>query len=157
MKQEQPSPPNERARPATSQLLTSMATAVIGVAGVEARLFGHTVLSMIGLTMVIALLIVGSCLFAGVAIAMVLADLQAFSMTSALLTVAFAHVLLAGLAFWRRRHITRDLSFNESRASIDSLLLLAQAVREGVAAPGNPERDHSASAQRRTHQARDDI
>lgn len=53
----------------------------------------------------------------------------AFSLTGALLMVALAHLVLAALAFWRLRHITRDLKFRESRASVNSLLTHAPISR----------------------------
>lgn len=89
---------------------------------VEARLFGHTVLAMLGLTLVVALLLVSSWLFIGAALVVALASLPFFNLMGALLTVALTHLVLAALALWRLRHITRDLTFRESRASVNSLL-----------------------------------
>ncbi|PWG65851.1 hypothetical protein [Sediminicurvatus halobius] len=94
---------------------------------VEAQLFGHTALAMIGLAVAIALLLVGAWLFSGAALVVALTGLQAFSATGALLTVALAHLALAGLALWRLRHITRDLTFRESRASVNGLLARARS------------------------------
>ncbi len=110
-----------------TRILKAISADMVRLAVVEARLFGHTVLAMIGLTVVIALLLVGGWLFTGVALVMVLASLEAFSLTGALLTVALAHLVLAGLAFWRLRHITRDLTFRESRAGVNSLLAHARS------------------------------
>lgn len=103
-------------------ILKSISADIIRLVWVEARLFGHTVLAMLGLTVVVALLLVSCWLFIGAAMAVALASLQAFSLTVALLTVALAHLVLAALALWRLRYITRDLAFRESRASVNSLL-----------------------------------
>jgi hypothetical protein len=111
-----------------AHILKTMSADMVRLVAVEARLFGHTALAMIGLTLVVALLLVGSWLFIGAALAMALASLQAFSLTGALLTVALAHLVLAALAFWRLRYITRDLTFRESRASVNSLLTHARSL-----------------------------
>ncbi|QEW07523.1 phage holin family protein [Nitrincola iocasae] len=95
---------------------------------VETKLFGHTLLAMIGLSLVIALLVIGGWLFTGAAVAMALVSLQAFSLTSALLTVALINLVLATLTFWRLRYITRDLTFRQSRASVNSLITHARTV-----------------------------
>lgn len=108
-------------------ILKSMSADIIRLVGVEARLFGHTVLAMLGLTVVVALLLVSSWLFIGAALATALTSLQAFTLTGALLTVALAHLVLAVLALWRLRYITRDLTFRESRASVNSLLSHARS------------------------------
>ncbi|MFN2349827.1 MAG: phage holin family protein [Thioalkalivibrio sp.] len=115
--------------------LKSMSADMVRLVVVETRLFGHTVLAMIGLTVVIALLLVGVWLFAGAALVMALASLQAFNLTGALLTVALGHLVLAGLAFWRLRHITRDLTFRESRASVNSLLNHARSQVDETGQP----------------------
>lgn len=111
-----------------SHLLKTISADMLRVVGLEARLFGHTVLAMIGLTVVIALLLVAGWLFAGAAVVMALAGLQVFSLAGALLTVALGHLALAALAFWRLRYITRDLTFRESRASVNSLLTHARST-----------------------------
>ncbi|WP_019627367.1 hypothetical protein [Thioalkalivibrio sp. AKL10] len=111
-----------------TQILKTLAADIARLLAVEARLFGHTVLMMIGLTVMIALLLVGGWLFAGASLVVALASLQAFSLTGALLTVTLAHLVLAALAFWRLRHITRDLTFRESRASVNSLLVQARSL-----------------------------
>lgn len=105
-----------------TRILKTVSADMVRLVMVEARLFGHTVLAMIGLTLVAALLLVCSWLFIGAALVIALASLQAFSLTGALLTVAMAHLVLAALAFWRLRYITRDLTFRESRASVNSLI-----------------------------------
>ncbi|ALP53576.1 hypothetical protein Tel_10765 [Candidatus Tenderia electrophaga] len=115
-----------------TRLLKAMSADMIRLVLVEARLFGHTALAMIGLTVVIALLLVGSWLFIGAALVMALASLQPFSLTGALLTVALAHLVLAALAFWRLRYITRGLTFRESRASVNSLLVHARSLVEAA-------------------------
>lgn len=102
---------------------------------VEARLFGRTALTMIGLTVAIALLLAGGWLFTGAALVMALASLHAFSAAGALLTVALVHVAVAALAFWRLRHITRDLTFRESRASVSSLLTQARSSDDASGPP----------------------
>lgn len=119
----------------TTHILKSLSADMLRLVGVEARLFGHTLLTMIGITVVIALLLVGCWLFAGAALVVALAGLGAFNLTGALLTVALAHLVIAALAFWRMRHITRDLTFRESRASANSLLTHA---RSPVDATGRP-------------------
>lgn len=108
-------------------ILKSMSADMVRLVVVEARLFGHTVLAMLGLTVVVALLLVSSWLFIAAALAVALASLQAFSLTGALLTVALAHLALAALVLWRLRYITRDLTFRESRASVNSLLTHARS------------------------------
>jgi len=116
-------------------ILKSMSADMVRLVVVEARLFGHTALTMIGLTVVMTMLLVSSWLFIGAALAMALASLQAFSLTSALLTVALAHLGLAALAFWRLRYITRDLKFRESRASVNSLLDHARSLVDAAEEP----------------------
>ncbi len=111
-----------------TRILKIMSADMVRLVLVEARLFGHTALKMIGLTVVTAMLLVSSWLFVGAALVMTLASLQAFSLTGALLTVALAHLVLAALAFWRLRHIARDLKFSESRASVNSLLNHARSL-----------------------------
>lgn len=105
----------------TTGMLKNLSADMARLVLVEARLFGHTLLAMLGLTLVIALLLVSSWLFIGAALVVALASLQAFSLTGALLTVALLHLLLAALAMWRLRYITRDLTFRQSRASIHRL------------------------------------
>jgi uncharacterized membrane protein YqjE len=117
--------------------LKALAADMLRLVAVEARLFGHTVLAMLGLTLVVALLLASSWLFIGAALVVALASLQAFSLTGALLTVALAHLVLAALAFWRLRYITRDLTFRESRASVNSLLNHARSQAD--AAEQRPE------------------
>lgn len=109
-------------------ILKTMSADMVRLVVVEARLFGHTALTMIGLTVVMAMLLVSSWLFIGTALAMALASLQDFNLTGALLMVALAHLVLAALAFWRLRHITRDLKFRESRASVNSLVTHARSL-----------------------------
>lgn len=117
-----------------TQILKAMAADIVRLVGVEARLFGHTVLAMIGLAAVMALLLVSSWLFIGAALAVALASLQAFSLTGALLTVALTQLVLAALIFWRLRHITRDLTFRQSRASVNSLLSHARPPADAAGA-----------------------
>lgn len=118
-----------------TRILKSLSADMVHLVAVEARLFGHTVLAMIGLTVVIVLLLVSSWLFVGAALVIALAGLQVFSLTGALLTVALAHLVLAALAFWRLRHITRDLAFRESRASVNSLLTHARSLIDAAGQP----------------------
>lgn len=122
-------------------ILKSMSADMIRLVGVEARLFGHTVLAMLGLTVVVALLLVSSWLFIAAALAVALASLQAFSLTGALLTVALAHMVLAALALWRLRYITRDLTFRESRASVNSLFSHARSSLVDAATERQPEEE----------------
>lgn len=110
-----------------TRILKSMSADMVRLVVVEARLFGHTALAMLGLTVVVALLLVSCWLFIAAALAVALASLQAFSLTGALLTVALAHLVLAALAIWRLRYITRDLTFRESRASVNNLLSHARS------------------------------
>jgi hypothetical protein len=119
----------------TTRILKTLSADMIRLVMVEARLFGHTALAMIGLTVLIALLLVSSWLFAGAALVIMLAGLQAFNLTGALLTVALAHVALAALAFWRLRYITRDLAFRQSRASVNSLLTHARSFVDTAEQP----------------------
>lgn len=124
------------------QALKTLSADMLRVVMVEARLFGHTVLAMIGLAVMIALLLVGGWLFAGAALVMALSSLQLFSLTGAILTVALVHLLLAALALWRLRYIARDLTFRESRASVNSLRIHARAVGDAIsveAARPHPE------------------
>lgn len=108
------------------RLLKSMSVDMLNLVVVEAKLFGYTVLTMMTLSLSIALLMVGGWLFT--AVALVLANLPAFSLTGALLTVALLHLVLAALVFWRLLFITRDLTFRESRTSMDSLLTHARTL-----------------------------
>lgn len=110
------------------RLLKSMSVDMLNLVVVEAKLFGYTVLTMMTLSLSIALLMVGGWLFTAVALVMVLANLPAFSLTGALLTVALLHLVLAALVFWRLLFITRDLTFRESRTSMDSLLTHARTL-----------------------------
>lgn len=110
--------------------LKAMSADMVRLVLVESRLFGLTALAMIGLSLVMALLLVSSWLFVGAALVMALASLQAFNLMGALLTVALAHLLLAALAFWRLRHIAGDLGFRESRASVNGLLGRARSLVE---------------------------
>lgn len=111
-----------------TRILKAMSTDMIRLVLVEARLFGHSALAMIKLTIVITLLLVSGWLFAGAALVMVLASLQAFSLTGALLTVALTHLVLAALAYWRLRYLTRDLRFRESWATLNSFFTLARSL-----------------------------
>lgn len=111
-----------------TEILKALVADLARVVVVETRLFGHTVLAMIGLTVAIALLLVAGWLFAGAALVVALANLQAFNLMGALLVVTLGHLVLATLAFWRLRHITRDLTFRESRASVNSLLAQTRAL-----------------------------
>ncbi|MGM0671336.1 MAG: hypothetical protein ACQETY_04335 [Pseudomonadota bacterium] len=120
-------------------ILKALLADLARVVAVETRLFGHTVLAMLGLTVAIALLLVAGWLFAGAALVVALASLQAFNLMGALLIVTLAHLVLAALAFWRLRHITRDLTFRESRASVNSLLAHAKSLGD-AAEPPPPER-----------------
>lgn len=130
-----------------THILRTISSDMVRLVVVEARLFGHTVLAMIGLTVIMALLLAGGWLFAGAALAMLLASLQAFSLAGALLTVALAHLVFAGLTFWRLRYITRDLTFRESRASVNSLLIHAQSVVAAVERQADLERQADAERQ----------
>ncbi|SFW97568.1 hypothetical protein SAMN02745752_00003 [Marinospirillum alkaliphilum DSM 21637] len=109
-------------------LIRSMLADLLKLIAVEAKLFGYTALTMVALSLSIALLMVGGWLFAGVALVMVLANLSVFSLTGALLAVALLHLVLAALVFWRLVFITRDLTFRESRASMDNLLTHARTL-----------------------------
>ncbi|WP_029681339.1 hypothetical protein [Thioalkalivibrio sp. ALR17-21] len=129
---------NEDSQDITSLLKTVFAD-LARVVAVESRLFGYTLLVMLGLVVAIALLLVASWLFAGAALVVALANLQAFSLMGALLAVTLAHLVLAGLTFWRLHHITRDLTFRESRASVNSLLAHAKSVGDAPDQPP-PER-----------------
>lgn len=102
--------------------LKGISTDLAHLFALEARLFGYTALTMFGLAVLIALLLVSSLLFIEVALVTALISLQAFSLTGALVTVALTNLALAILAYWRLRYITRDLTFRESRAGVNSLL-----------------------------------
>lgn len=111
-----------------AHILKNMSADIVHLVMVEARLCGHTALAMIGLTLVIALLLVGGWLFTGAALVVSLTSLQTFSLPGAMLTVALVHLLFAALAFWRLRYIRRDLTFRESRASVNNLLNNVQSL-----------------------------
>lgn len=111
-----------------AHILKAMSADMVRLVVVEARLCGHTALAMIGLTLVIALLLVGGWLFTGAALVVALTSLQTFSLPGAMLTVALAHLVFAALAFWRLRYIRRDLAFRESRASVNNLLNNVQSL-----------------------------
>lgn len=134
-----------------ARTVKNLSADMVRVVGVEARLFGYTVLVVIGLAVIIALLLVGGWLFIGAAAVMALASLQVFNPTGALLTVALAHLALAALAYWRLRRITRDLTFPESRASVNSLLDHARSPAD--AAGREPAEELSESAGWRTDKA----
>lgn len=116
-----------------ARILRTLSADMVRIVMVEARLFGYTALTMVVLSLVIALLLVGGWLFAAAALVVALASLQAFSLTGALLTVTLVHLLLAALAFWWLRHIARDLTFRESRASVNSVLTHARSLVDDVA------------------------
>lgn len=122
-----------------ADLLKTMLADIVHLAVVEARLCGHTALAMIGLTVVIALLLVAGWLFTGAALVVALTSLQAFNLIGAMLAVALAHLVFAALAFWRLRYIRRDLSFRESRASVNNLLTNAQSLVD-AAGQGSKEK-----------------
>lgn len=130
------------------QALKTLSADILRVVAVEARLFGRTVLAMIGLTVMIALLLVGGWLFAGAALVMALTSLQLFSLTGAILTVALVHLLLATLALWRLRYIARDLTFRESRASVKSLRIHARAVGDAISVEAARPRPESRQEER---------
>ncbi len=111
-----------------THILKTISTDMMRLLLVEARLFGHTALTMIVLSLVIAVLLVGGWLFTAVALVVALSSLQVFSLMSALLTVALAHLVLAAMVFWWLRRITRDLTFRESRASVNVLLGHARSL-----------------------------
>lgn len=111
-----------------TRILMTLSADLVRMVALEVRLFGHTVLAMLALTVMIALLLVGGWLFIGAALVMALASLQVFNLAGALLTVALAHLVIAVLVFWRLRFITGDLTFRESRASVDGLVTHARAV-----------------------------
>ena len=103
-------------------ILKNMSADMLRLVTIEAQLAGHTVLAMLGLSLAIAMLVLVGWLFAGAAVATALAALPAFNMAGALSTVALVHLLVAALAYWHLRSITRDLTFRQSRASAKSLL-----------------------------------
>lgn len=113
-----------------THVLKSLSSDVIRLVVVEARLFGHTVLAMVRLCLVIMLLMVGGWVLAGAAAVMALATLETFSLTGALVTVAMANFALAALACWRLRHITRDLMFHESWTSVNTLIAHARSLTD---------------------------
>jgi len=115
-----------------TRILRALSADLKRLVALEARLFGHTVLAMLALTVIIALLLVGGWLFFGAALVMALASFQVFSQAGALLMVALAHLVIAALMYWRLRFITRDLTFRESRASVDGLVSHARLVVAAV-------------------------
>lgn len=115
-----------------TRTLKNMSAEMVQLLAVEARLFGHTVLAMIGLTIVMSVLLVSSWLLVAAALAIALASLQAFSLTGALLTVAAAHLLLVALMVCYLRYMTRDLAFRESRASLNSLVTQSQVPADAA-------------------------
>lgn len=121
-----------------ASILKTMSADMVRLVVVETQLCGHTALAMIGLTVVIALLLVAGWLFTGAALVVALTSLQVFNLIGAMLMVALAHLVFAALAFWRLRYIKRDLTFRESRASINNLLSNAQSL---VDAAGHGSRE----------------
>lgn len=113
-----------------ASILRRLAAELLHLFVLETKLFGHTLLAMIGLSLVIALLLAGGWLFTGAAVGVALASLQIFSLTSALLMVALINLALAALAFWRLRYITRDLKFRQSRASVSNFITQAKSIVE---------------------------
>lgn len=116
-----------------SRILKTLSADMVRLLLVEARLFGHTGLAMIGLYLVFALLLASGWLFAGAAAVIALVSLQAFNLMGAMLTVALTNLLLAALAYWRLRTIARDLTFRESRASVNNMLIQARSLVDPAA------------------------
>lgn len=113
-----------------TSILRLLAADMLHLVVLETKLFGHTLLNIVGLSLLIALLLAGGWLFTGAAIGVALASLQIFSLTSALLMVALINLALAALAFWRLKYITRDLKFRQSRASVSGLINQAKSIVE---------------------------
>lgn len=131
-----PADADEEAQDITGILMT-MSADLVRLVVLEVRLFGHTVLAMLALTVIMALLLVGGWLFIGAALVVALASLPVFNLAGAMLTVALAHLAIVVLMFWWLRFITRDLTFRESRASVDGLvnharLVVGAAVQQAV-------------------------
>ncbi|MEX0624200.1 MAG: hypothetical protein WD251_09880, partial [Saccharospirillum sp.] len=114
-------------------ILKTLSADMVRLLLVETRLFGHTGLAMIGLYSVFALLLASGWLFAGAAAVFALMSLQAFHLVGAMLTVALANFVLAALAYWRLRTIARDLTFRESRASVNDMLIQARSLVDPAA------------------------
>jgi hypothetical protein len=95
---------------------------VMRLLSVDARLCGHTVLVMIALTVIAALLLAGGWLLAATAAVLMLSQLESVSPAGAFLAVGGVHIMLAGLVVWRLRVISRDLTFQQSRASLHRLM-----------------------------------
>jgi len=95
---------------------------VMRLLGVDARLCGHTALVMLALTVIAALLFAGGWLLAATAAVLMLGELDGVSLAGAFLIVGGVHIVIAGLVVWRLRVIARDLTFQQSRASLRRLI-----------------------------------
>ncbi|WP_417579265.1 hypothetical protein [Nitrincola sp.] len=67
-----------------TSILKNLLTDMLNLIVIETKLFGHTLLTMIGLSLVLAMLLVRWVAVPGAAVVIALASLQAFSLTSAL-------------------------------------------------------------------------
>jgi hypothetical protein len=121
----------------TAELLGLLASDLIGLAGLEFKLFGHTLVALSVLAAMMLLMLAGGWLFLTAAVAVALTSMQAFSVVGALLTVAALHLLLLGLMLWRTTFLNRDLTFRATRSSF--LDLATRMKNPSSAAVQHPE------------------
>lgn len=101
---------------------------MLSVVMVEARLFGCTVLAMFKLCVVIGLLLIAGWLFAGTAAVVALESLRTFNLIGALAVVSLFNLMLAALFIRWLGQMARDLTFRDSRVSVNALLAHARSA-----------------------------
>ncbi len=109
-------------------ILKSMPADMISLVMVETQLFGSTALAMLKLCVVIGLLLVAGWLFTSAAAVIILEDLSDIGLLAAVVIVALSNLGLAALLILRLRYIARDLTFRESRSSVNTLLAHARTL-----------------------------
>lgn len=110
------------------RILKSLPVDMLSLVTMETKLFGYTALAMLKVCVMIGLLLVAGWLFAGATAVIALEGLETFNLIGALLVVTLLNLVMAALLIWRLRHIARDLTFRESRASASTLLAHAQSL-----------------------------
>lgn len=112
------------------RMIKAIPADVLKVFMIEVRLFGHTARAMLKLCILIGLLLAAGWLFVGASVVVALESLQAFNLISALALVGVLNLVLAGLFIWWLKRMVRDLTFRETRCSVDTLLGHARSAVE---------------------------
>lgn len=105
-----------------AEALTGMVGDTARLLAVDARLCASTALAMLALALIASLLVVATWLLANAGAALFLVRLEIFTPATAFLAVAGVNLLVAVLLGLRLRSIARDLTFQQSRAAIGSIL-----------------------------------